>query len=414
MKKFLFCILVLMIIFGGYLFYDIKIKTPLLDTEEEIVDIDSIYVYGTHLNMHGKMVNDTNVDLVLYDGKFIPIKINTFNNEFNLSDYTNDGLYLDNLNNGEYYLFLRSSNINDNGEYMYKYYTINNTTGYDKTIYYTFSNFNKKIIISTDNNYHTIMIDVTNNKDEDIYDIVLDPGHGGKDGGASRYGYKEADFTMKLASGVKEKLEKSGLKVKITREGNQLSNDETLPEYGNHGRAVIPHEVNAKYLFSFHMNSSNYSSVSGLEVYTANKNNLNFAKIIAKNLVKDTGIKYSSNKINMASDGIYIRTFTEDDINSSILDQQQRNMLPYDITTNTNYYYIIRETGGIVTGAYVDDRNKEIPANPYVKSNIGTEAYLLELGYISNKSDLDNMINNMDKYMNSIANSILTLYQNND
>ena len=40
---------------------------------------------------------------------------------------------------------------------------------------------------------------------------------------------------------------------------------------------------------------------------------------------------------------------------------------------------MLRETGGIVTGAYVDGRNKEFGKNKYYNSNIGVEAYLLEL-----------------------------------
>ena len=72
---------------------------------------------------------------------------------------------------------------------------------------------------------------------------------------------------------------------------------------------------------------------------------------------------------------------------------------------------MIRETGGIITGAYVDGRNDKILSNPYTKSNVGTEAYLLELGYLSNKNDLNNMINNMDKFVEAMAVSIKSLYK---
>ena len=50
---------------------------------------------------------------------------------------------------------------------------------------------------------------------------------------------------------------------------------------------------------------------------------------------------------------------------------------------------MIREIGGIITGAYIDDRNKEtVGYNPYYKSNVGVEGYLLELGYLTNSNDL--------------------------
>ena len=111
---------------------------------------------------------------------------------------------------------------------------------------------------------------------------------------------------------------------------------------------------------------------------------------------------------------IYSRNFTNDEVTSSIQGYVDKDLVPYDITTKSNYYYMIRETGGIVTGAYVDDRNSKIVGNPYTKSNVGTETYLLELGYLSNKKDLDNMINNMDKYVDGIAISIKSLYDDNN
>ena len=81
-------------------------------------------------------------------------------------------------------------------------------------------------------------------------------------------------------------------------------------------------------------------------------------------------------------------------------------------STKSNYYYIIRETGGIITGAYVDERNPNYPGNPFYKSNTGTETYLLELGYITNKSDLNNIKKNIDKYSETIANTIINHLNN--
>ena len=90
---------------------------------------------------------------------------------------------------------------------------------------------------------------------------------------------------------------------------------------------------------------------------------------------------------------------------------KKNNKKPYDVTVNSNYYYMIRETGGIMTGAYVDDRNEpKFPANPYYKSNVGCEAYLLELGYLTNDGDLNSIINNMDKYTTAIAQSFKPIF----
>jgi len=414
MKKFLILIGILFLIFCGFIVYDTYShdEIPVLVIEDSKINIDNLYIYGTHLNIEGDYNLLDNAELVLYDGNFIVYRINIVGDRFSLSEFINDGIYLDDIPSGDYYLFFRIKYLDGEME-KYKYYALENNTNYLDTIYYTMSNYNKKITINNEDSYPTMMLHVENNKNKEIYDIVIDPGHGGIDGGASKNGYKETDFTMDLAIKLKNKLEKYGFKVKLTHNNGELSSNEKLDEYGIHGRAVIPREVSAKFLFSLHLNSSNYGNVSGLEIYTAKNINYDFAKSLVNNIVSLTGIGYSNNKINKMFDGIYSRNFTIEDINSSIKKYNENDLNPYDITTNSNYYYMIRETGGIITGAYVDDRNTKIVGNPYTKTNVGTEAYLLELGYISNKDDLSNMINNMDKYVESIAVSIKSLYVNN-
>lgn len=412
MKKFLLVLLILMLLFGGYTLYDnFKNKgIPKLETQEDVINVDRLFIYGKHMNLHGNLVDDNNLDLVLYNGNFLSFKINKKTDGFNLSDMVNEGIDLENIPIGKYNIFLRSANIDDNGNNIYKYYILNNETNYKETNYYTFSNVGNKIVIDTDDTYKTLTMNVTKSNENNIYDVVVDPGHGGMDSGASKNGNKEADFTMKLALNLKEKLESYGVLVKLTREEGQLSLNETLPNYGIHGRAVIPYEVKAKYLFSIHLNSSNYSTANGIEVYTADNINYDFAKDLAKNIKEQAQTSYSKNPVNKVFDGVYTRTFTESDIKSSLNDYQKKKMNAYDITTKSNYYYMIRETGGIITGAYVDDRNPEVGENPYYNSNVGCEAYLLELGYLTNKTDIQNINDNLDSYTNAMAETFKKIF----
>lgn len=408
MKKILFLLLILLLGFGGYILYTNHTGIPDLKIEDNVVDIDELYIYGTHLNMHGKNSNDIK-DLVLYNGDFTQVAINFTDDGFNLSNEVNNGLYLDSIPRGKYYLFLRSITKDKNNNDVYKYYAINNKTNYKTTTYYTFNDYDNKIVIDSDNKYSTLAFDITNNKDSEVYDIVIDPGHGGMDSGANKYGYSESDFTMKLAIKLKDKLESNGFSVKLTREENQLTKNDLLDEYGDNGRAVIPYNVHAKYVISLHMNSSDSSSVNGIEVYTAKNINYTLAKNIAKSIVDTTGLNYSKNKISKIYDGVYTRTFTNYEIKNSNEKYINKNMKPYDINIKSNYYYMIRETGGIVTGAFVDNRNEKILGNPYVDSNVGIETYLLELGYITNKNDMNNMKNNTEKYAQAIYNGIKEL-----
>lgn len=419
MKKIFLLVFVLILGFGGYILYDTYFKEkpiPKLTIEEISFNVDKYYIYGTHLNLEGSLELNKDLFLILYNGNFLYFNLIKENDKYIISNLNNDGLYLDNIPNGKYYLFVAYKYQDEDGNDKYKYYALNNNTEYPETIYYTMSNYDKKIIINSEEEYPTMILEVIENKDEDIYDIVIDPGHGGMDGGAASGGYSERDFTMDVASKIKEKLESNGVKVKLTREKNTLTKNDLLEEYGVHGRAVISSEVHAKYLFSIHMNSNPYGSVNGLEVYTAKNINYDFAKSLVDNIIKNTGLAYSANKQSKIYNSIYSRNFTNLDIKEALTNYERKGLNPYDITTNSNYYYMIRETGGIITGAYVDGRNEKLEknailSNPYYKSNTGTETYLLELGYITSPNDRENMLNNMDKYVDAIVDSFMNIYE---
>lgn len=419
MKKLFIFIIIVGLCFGGYYFItknNDKIKV--LDVEEEKVNISEYYTYGTYMNMTGSVKLDKNnfksIKLTLYNGEFRDYDINytedvnTIN--FNMSDLLNEGIYLEDISRGTYYAFIKVTYNNEEkeDEDIVKYYVLNNNTGYKESIYYTLSNVDNKIIINSNNDYNTMMFEVMENSNDNIYDIVIDPGHGGMDGGAESRDkkYSETDFTLDYAKELKEKLEKLGMKVKLTWDETTLTKNDLLEEYGEHGRAVVSSEVKAKYLFSIHFNSNSSSRVSGLETYTPVNINYDFIKDVVKNVTESTGLKVSTGKKFKMFDGIYSKNFNEDDIENSYNGYDDKGLNRYEITTKANYYYMIRETGGIVTGAYVDDRNEKILANPYHNSNTGCESYIFELGYITNDNDLEIIKNNRSYFTDSIVKSV--------
>lgn len=227
--------------------------------------------------------------------------------------------------------------------------------------------------------------------------------------GAEGFGYREADLTLKFGNKIKEELEKFGLKVKITRDGTE--DKETFnvyTVYNEDGRVNTVGKSKAKYVLSIHLNSNEQQNAQrGVEVYAPTKADLGLAKSFADNIVKYGNTNYSGLNVYYKADkGVYVRTFTEKGIAESIQDARRRGYEPYNITVDTPYLYMIREPGGIATNAYVDGRNKEYGKNLYYDSNIGLEAYLLELGYINNRFDLQNMLNNEDGYVQGIVKSM--------
>ena len=90
---------------------------------------------------------------------------------------------------------------------------------------------------------------------------------------------------------------------------------------------------------------------------------------------------------------------------------KKNNYEPYNITTSTPYLYIIRETGGTSTFAYVDGRNTDYGKNNYFNSNIGIETYFINLGVLKNEKDLNNITSNYGSYMNGIVKTIIDYYK---
>lgn len=410
---------VVVLIFLGYFIYInyIKDDIPLKQTEEEMATISEYFIYGNHLNIKGSLEitnkNYQSIALTLYNGTDKDIEINAQieNNKINFStsEFINEGLYLDDLERGIYYLFLKLTyeNVEDKEKPLVKYYILKNETTYPETIYYTLTKYNNQFLINSENNYNTLSFNIKENKDKDIYDITIDPGHGGMDGGGSSNSYKETDFTPDISKKIKSNLEKAGLKVKLTHEEGELTKNEVLDEYNEHGRAVIPNEVKSKYTFSIHINKNTSSKVRGIEVYTPANIDYSLAKSLAENIVSKTDLDYSTNKLFKEYDGVYTHNFTESEIPSSLAGYEEKKYNPYNVTTNSNYLYMIRETGGYMTGAYIDNSNpKEVGVNPYYNSNIGNETYLLELGYLSNSSDLNILLESKDKLADAISDAI--------
>lgn len=386
--------------------------TKKLDIEETSATITEYYIYGTHLNIKGTLeledINYKDVNIILYNGDIIKLDTTIHQEEnilnFALSPYLNSGLYLDELSKDNYYLFLQIVNSDEET----KYYALSNQTNYDEATYYTMSQYNNKIIINSENDYSTLGLNITKNTQDEIYDITIDPGHGGMDTGASNGSYYESDYTMKVSLQVKEYLEEAGYKVKLTHEEDELSNEELLDEYGETGRAVIPNQVKSKYTFSIHLNMNDYSYVNGLEIYTAKNLDYTLASAIATNIKNYTAISYSTNQTNKVSNGIYSRNFTESEVKETIQEFKNKGYDPYEVSTSSSYYYMIREIGGYMTGAYVDDRNIErVGENPYYNSNVGNESYLIELGYLSNYSDLKIITTSTTEFARAIADAII-------
>ena len=83
------------------------------------------------------------------------------------------------------------------------------------------------------------------------YKIVIDPGHGGDDPGASGNGIVEKDLTLDISKRMYDKFRQLGIPVTLTRTGDETLDptervERILNAYGNSNDViVISNHINA-------------------------------------------------------------------------------------------------------------------------------------------------------------------------
>ncbi len=92
--------------------------------------------------------------------------------------------------------------------------------------------------------------------------IMIDPGHGGRDGGAAANGLREKDVNLQFAKILGRKLKDQGFNVLYTR-----TTDIFIPL---EKRTAMANARKADIFISIHCNANTDSRVSGLETYTLN------------------------------------------------------------------------------------------------------------------------------------------------
>jgi N-acetylmuramoyl-L-alanine amidase len=95
--------------------------------------------------------------------------------------------------------------------------------------------------------------------------VVVDPGHGGRDPGATGIGgLREKDVNLAIAKRLAQRLEHRGFQVILTR-----SDDRTLDL---EERTAIAESSNGDVFISIHANASRRSHTRGMEIYTLDSN----------------------------------------------------------------------------------------------------------------------------------------------
>lgn len=171
--------------------------------------------------------------------------------------------------------------------------------------------------------------------------ILIDPGHGGTNPGAVSFGFHESDNNLAVSLKLKDLLEKQGANVLLTR-----YNDNNIAEKGRplreelQARVDISNGYQPDIFVSIHTNSNENANIQGAMTFYYDEHSKNLANSIQTGLI---------NHAKAIDKGI----------------------------AKENFYVL---------------RNSEIPA------------VLVEMGFITNKSEAEKL--NSDNYRNLIAHGI--------
>ena len=173
--------------------------------------IHSYTIYGRFFNISGELEEEVSQLILVLKTEQVEreynLNLKTENGKtiFTTSSLINQGINLEDVLEGEYVLLLKKE------ENEIEYYTLKNATSYKDLEYYTITkeNVNRKIKIGFDdfNGESFFFLESKKaNLEDNIYDIVIDAGHGGVDVGANKNGYYESHINLDYALALKKEL----------------------------------------------------------------------------------------------------------------------------------------------------------------------------------------------------------------
>ena len=129
--------------------------------------------------------------------------------------------------------------------------------------------------------------------------VLIDAGHGGIDGGAqSKNGTIEKDINLQISKRLKERLEKEGYKVYMTREEDKELSPQKVKDL--EARCKMKIETKCDVFISIHQNKFNSEKCFGAQVwYASNEKSMKLAKYVQDSLKE--GVKDNNKRLEKAA-----------------------------------------------------------------------------------------------------------------
>lgn len=254
-----------------------------------------------------------------------------------------------------------------------------------------------QVTLQPKNGQLSLKVEKVDELPENVYDILIDPGHGGLDGGTVAGDLTEAEEALKLSKYLAKRLEDHGLKVKLTRTDDLDPAGPGNFDYGkspffDEGRVEQVYRYQTKYMLSNHLNSFD-KSLEGFEIYSSVVADNDWASRIATSLTKAGQDPRDAEKNEFrVSEGSYKKYY---------LCTGTTYEIEYGCASDyMDFLYIIRETGGRLSqSSALLDYNENYTMIP----NYGAETILIEYAYLDNSKDYKEWIENWQAWGEAVV-----------
>jgi N-acetylmuramoyl-L-alanine amidase len=222
--------------------------------------------------------------------------------------------------------------------------------------------------------------------------IVLDPGHGGMDSGATKYGTVEKDVVLAFAHVLREQLEATGrYKVLMTRDKDIFIELEERVAYAERNKANLFIAVHADYAGTKAHGATIFSLRDGV------------AKDLARSATNKAGDKVLSesdiNTVKEASGDV-------DAVRNILTDLAERDVKLTHERSGVFAKAVIENMGESTTMRSEPDQQAAFK----VLKTAQFPSVLIELAYVSNRQDADNL--KSDEWREKVSDSIVSAVDN--
>lgn len=245
--------------------YTVKDSSGNESTTYRTVQVKNTYVTNTNSITYNEFTDKgLFIKGMVQDNSFkyqMLLKNKTTGNELTVeTQKTNNHYYqllldVTNLENGTYELYL----VNNKLEPL-----TNNMNMYSRIVR---AHIGNKLVTM---NYEKSKVNITIENFEYLYDVVIDPGHGGDDTGATNGKYVERNINLEQSLYEKQRYEQHGLRVLLLRDTNKnygtVIGDENWQLVEQKAYAVGYYGAVSKIIYSNHHNSSGNETSRGWEI----------------------------------------------------------------------------------------------------------------------------------------------------